>query len=619
MRYLYGDSSESTLEINYLAFLRDAIDFGVAVLQAEHGLVQARERKGNRDRSAEEQARAIEQFGRVALAAVDPYAQGDAPVNRCAASVSASISDAIKREIQKVRSGQGTDSDQIVGELQRLREKCVSALGAMLATHDLPDADETLVVQWGGTAYEARMVQRVGWGLEVTMTLDIPPSSLFGHDLRVEKVADGAEVHAPETAGWLKKEVKMVPHKLGRYHVTHVTVATNGVVLRVRATPEAGAAGFDISVGRRGDVTVERAGRNENEATFDTDERDLGGLRALAAKLEAAVDALHGSRGGLVSAVLDGKALAAHEHPAVMVERLVAAMAPTVAEITRHSLSPRELVIKRLLGGDRREEIFLSRAELAAKVHTLPPQQQRLFVPLGIVEPITIESKDVEIDVDDLPARPMPAMGTKRPTSPPPAMIEAEAPPAKEPVAPPVPSVTGSTSTSPPNAPTLIEAMEVTGATVHGTTVSGAPVHPPVVHSRAVTPSPVPQEPEVEVDTGPAIMLEAELPPVRVRPGSLPPLPPLSGASAPPPRDRGKTAPPPMKTAPPPPPSGPSTSPTPPAPPIPPPGPPAPPAPSTPMSRLAIAAAEAAVDAALRDLEDGEPTQVISGAPRPGQ
>ncbi len=181
MRYLYGDSSESALEINYLAFLRDAIDFGVAVLQAEHGLVQAREKKTLRDRSAEEAARAIEHFGRVALAAVESYTQGDAPVNRCAASVAASISDAVKREILKVRGGQGTDTDQIVGELQRLRERCVSALGALLATHDLPDADETSTVQWNGAGFDARLVQRVGWGLEVTMVLDIPPSSVFGH------------------------------------------------------------------------------------------------------------------------------------------------------------------------------------------------------------------------------------------------------------------------------------------------------------------------------------------------------------------------------------------------------------------------------------------------------
>lgn len=615
MRYLYGDSSESTLEINYLAFLRDAIDFGVAVLQAEHGLVQSRERKTHRDRSAEESARAVEHFGRVALEVVETFTQGDAPVNRCAASVAASISDAVKREILKVRSGQGTDTDQIVGELQRLREKCVSALATLLATHDLPDADETLVIQWNGTAYEARMVQRVGWGLEVTVALDIAPSSPFGHDLRVEKMMDGVTVHAPETAGWLKKDVKMVPHKLGRFHVNHVTVATSGTVMRVRATPEAGAAGFDISVGKRGDVTVERAGRSENEVPFDTDERDLAGLRGLAAKLEAAADGLQSTRGGLVSAVLDGKTLATHEHPAVMVERLVAAMAPVVNEIAKHSLSPRELVLKRLLGGDRREEIFLSRAELEKKVQGLPPQAQRVFVPLGIVEvaPITIESRDVEVDMDDAPVRPMPAMGqpprSHRPSAAPPAAggtaassVDEEAPGAvvmgmtvaraqtPSPVAS-SGSVAASSSSSMLSSAmaSMVSSSNDVEIEAEGPPFAQSP--PAVIVSSAPTESAA-ADAAGEESSSPSITLEADLPPVRVRPGSLPPLPPLStgGTNPPPMRSKGKTMPPP-----------------------PPPTPPAPPPP-----RVSVAAAEAAVDAALRDLDESEPTQVISTPPRPG-
>lgn len=572
MRYLYGDSSESTLEINYLAFLRDAIDFGVAVLQADHGLAVARERRTNRDRAAEETARSLEQFGRVALDVVEPYAVGEQPLNRCAASVVAAINEAVRREVAKVRSGQGTDADQIVGELQRLREKCVAALGTLVATHDLPDADETLVVQWNGSAYDARMVQRVGFGLEVTMTLDVPPSSLFGHDLRVEKVADGTEVHVPESRGVLKKEMKMVPHKLGRHHVTHVTVATNGTTVRVRATPEAGAPGFDILVARNGNVTVERTGKTDGgEATFDTDERDVTGLRGLAAKLEAAVDGLRGSRGALVSATLDGKALAAHEHPSMLVQRLVSAMAPVVHEIARHSLSPRELVIKRLLGGDRREEIFLSRAELVAKITVLPPKVQQVFAPLGIVDaaPVASEreardSREITFDIDDAPVRPMPAVEsrTARSTAPPPPhhtepetpsiVIQAEAPPMPQ-GPPPVP---------PPRA--------------------GSPF-PPASDLPGV---PAAAAPPAAEEAGPAITLEADLPPARVRPGSLPPLPPLSssGTTPPPPRSKGKTVPPPA-----------------------------------PPQRMSVAATEAAVDAALRDLDDGEPTQVVSSAPRPPQ
>ncbi len=389
-------------------------------------------------------------------------------------------------------------------------------------------------------------------------------------------------MHAPETAGWLKKEVKMVPHKLGRHHLTHVTVASTGTVMRVRATPDATAAGFDISVGRRGDVTIERAGRNEHEVAFDTDERDVGPLRAFAAKVEAAVDGLRGSRGALLSAMLDGKALATHEHPAAMVERLVAAMAPVVTEIARHSLSPRELVLKRLLGGDRREEIFLSRSELEKKVQALPPKAQRVFVPLGLVEAAVVESRDVEVELDDAPVRPMAAIGEAEVSEPMGAVVmgttvarasttSAPAPVEKpmafviEAEAPPFPQ------TPPTGVPTSV-----------ATAAAAAASAPPPTPEPTVVVAPPAQAAQPE-ELQPAITLEAELPPTRVRPASLPSLPPVS--STPPARAKGKTVPP----------------------------------PPPPPARLSAAATEAAVDAALRDLDDAEPTQVVTSAPRPGQ
>ncbi|MBE7452065.1 MAG: hypothetical protein HS111_25230 [Kofleriaceae bacterium] len=391
MRYLFGDSTESRLEINYLAFLRDAIDFGVAVLSADAGLSQARDRRAQRERAAEDAAREVEAFGRAALQVAEPLSHGEAPVNRAAAAVARAITDAVQRELGRVRSGQGGELEQIVAELQRLRERCVSALGALLTTHDLPGAEETVTVQWAGAGagYEARLIQHAELGLEATLALEIPAGSLFAGELRVDRLAEGVEIHAPETAGWLKKEVKRVPHKLGRHHVTLASVAGGGVVMRLRASLEAGAAGFDVTVARDGDVAVERAGKGEADGSFPTDERDLTGLRGLAAKLEAAVDGLRATRTGLVSAILDGKPLASHEQPAVLVERLVAVMAPVVHEIAAHSLSPRELVLKRLLGGDRREEIFLSRAELVGKLEALPAAQREVFAPLGLLDDAT--------------------------------------------------------------------------------------------------------------------------------------------------------------------------------------------------------------------------------------
>lgn len=592
MRYLFGDSTESRLELNYLAFLRDAIDFGVAVLSADAGLSQARDRRAQRERAAEDAAREVEAFGRAALQVAEPLSHGEAPVNRAAAAVARAITDAVQRELGRVRSGQGGELEQIVAELQRLRERCVSALGALLTTHDLPGAEETVTVQWGGAGagYEARLIQHAELGLEATLALEIPAGSLFAGELRVDRLAEGVEVHAPETAGWLKKEVKRVPHKLGRHHVTLASVAGGGVVMRLRASLEAGAAGFDITVARDGDVAVERAGKGEADGSFPTDDRDLTGLRGLAAKLEAAVDGLRATRTGLVSAILDGKPLASHEQPAVLVERLVAVMAPVVHEIAAHSLSPRELVLKRLLGGDRREEIFLSRAELVGKLEALPAAQREVFAPLGLLDDATAVGAGP--GAGGAATAPVPA-SRGRATAPPPVADE---------LAPAAGVISrGRATVPPPVAAAAVElaadaAVEVAAApplrldTDADTAVSEpeiviealAPGTSGVIEEAAAAaappddrePAPAP-EPEP-----PAITLEAELPPRRVRPASLPTLPPLADT---PPRSKGKTVPP-----------------------------PAPPA------RLSAAATEAAVDAALRDLDDAEPTQVAGGPPRRG-
>ena len=57
---------------------------------------------------------------------------------------------------------------------------------------------------------------------------------------------------------------------------------------------------------------------------------------------------------------------------------------PAIRAIAQHSLSPSELVLKRVLADDRREEIFASKADLLEKLAPLPPKLFRLFGPLGL-------------------------------------------------------------------------------------------------------------------------------------------------------------------------------------------------------------------------------------------
>jgi len=68
----------------------------------------------------------------------------------------------------------------------------------------------------------------------------------------------------------------------------------------------------------------------------------------------------------------------------VLAERLILAVSPMVHKIASHSRSPGELVLRRMLGEDRREEIFVTTAELAKRWSALPAGAREVFAPLRL-------------------------------------------------------------------------------------------------------------------------------------------------------------------------------------------------------------------------------------------
>jgi hypothetical protein len=114
---------------------------------------------------------------------------------------------------------------------------------------------------------------------------------------------------------------------------------------------------------------------------------DVAKLQMMREKLVAAAMMLARHRRGLVDVKIDGEPLASHPTPSLLAERLVAAMAPTVQEIASRSQSPGELVLRRLIGEARREEIFLAKQELLGKLEGLSAPNRALFDPLWVVPP----------------------------------------------------------------------------------------------------------------------------------------------------------------------------------------------------------------------------------------
>jgi hypothetical protein len=102
----------------------------------------------------------------------------------------------------------------------------------------------------------------------------------------------------------------------------------------------------------------------------------------------------------------------------VLAQRLIAVIAPTVQQIAQRSRSPGELVLRRPLGDNRREEIFISTADLLKRLDGLPLHAREVFAPLRLGG----EPGVAPVDEPRRPARP--AVEIKPAPAPPPAAVE---------------------------------------------------------------------------------------------------------------------------------------------------------------------------------------------------
>jgi hypothetical protein len=232
----------------------------------------------------------------------------------------------------------------------------------------------------------ARVRGKADIGVEWLQSLDIPATHLFAHLVRVERLSPNLEVRVPEKGGWMRKGMRMRAHRITSKYVTEVIRAAHQTTVKLRENPADDESGYNILVTmmepRVRLVRVQKGG--EHSPPFEPLDEDVPKFLELASQLVDAAEELTESRGPLREARFEGKPIGEHDNPASLVKRLISKIAPVVQEIARHSLSPDELVLKRVLADDRREEIFAAKADLLAKLDPVPLGLRGVFAPLGL-------------------------------------------------------------------------------------------------------------------------------------------------------------------------------------------------------------------------------------------
>lgn len=395
--YLFGDCTDSLLDTNFLGVLPDVVDYCVSTLLADERIERGRAECLEVEREATNEVTCLRALGSSLkeVLARGPRGTEGGQTSHCLTMLRAASDLAVKSELASVQDGLRR-AKALLGECEKAaRGACLEALESLLVRHDFPETATSLHLRTNdGGVYSALLHGSTPFGLRWTMELDPTGDPAFERVVRVDKLVPQLEIHASRTSGWLNKSPRLRIVRLEHHHLSELELTKDGMKLLLSSGSNGRGPGIHLDLLPEAPFARARQSDPTGGEPFVLEGRDLELLRALHERLLAATRAVTIRRKRLLDATLDEVSLLEQPSLRVVAERVIGAMAPTTRAIVEHSSAHGELVLKRILDGNRREEIFVSRGGLLARLAPLSAARRSLFEPLGLGEPPSATQDD---------------------------------------------------------------------------------------------------------------------------------------------------------------------------------------------------------------------------------
>jgi hypothetical protein len=392
MGHVFGDSTHFPYDINFIELIRHAVDCGVELCRTQQTVGSAADRRASVDQLRRAERSRLEQMSNAVKLTMTAFmASSSERMSRTASAVLENTRAIIEAEMAELEGQASGEIATAKDTAEHAREASYRAVEAFLLHHDLPNSEKQLRLVAGGDAYSGQALVTTPFGVDAVFALAIPTAHEWGRVKRVASLSAGTEVRVPKEAGWISKRVEMHVEKLDRYFVAEAAIAPDRSRISLRRGPHSGPGWrIEVTTGER----VPRAqllrlaedGSEANDPPLVLESQDAVHAGRLWTRIVESTRDLGMRRQAMTSATFDGRPLRELDEPNRIVIKLVNVLAPVVLEIARRSGAPGELVLRRDVGEGRREELFITKAELHEKILALPPNQRSVFDGLDLSE-----------------------------------------------------------------------------------------------------------------------------------------------------------------------------------------------------------------------------------------
>jgi hypothetical protein len=377
--YRYGDGTPFPLEENFIETLTAAVEACTNAFMPLTALDDRRERARAGRMDAEKELSRLTDLEKTLTGAMAPYLVPDrkgAQTQTVAQKIVNTAKDAIRLSRSQVEgrvqaleaeAGAGTAADAVL-----------HALRPFFAHHALPNAKWIMSWDVRGAEVRADAVMTSG-RLTASFILQV---DAHRNPIRVGDLAESVIVHMMKKG--LLGKAKPAPVDLSRYVMVAYEKTGVETLVTLKEKPDRASQGLRFLVTDTGASwqSMSSSGDPETEAN-PLDFEDVDGVRRLAEGASRALKDLVTHR-TLADLTLGGQALSRLPEPRVAPMEVLQQLTPLARTIRERSRVSGELVLKRDVGGGRREELFVPRAQLAQQFAKLPMEYRKPFEDMGV-------------------------------------------------------------------------------------------------------------------------------------------------------------------------------------------------------------------------------------------
>ncbi len=395
MKFLFGDSTESPLQRDFLALLDSYIDTSVKVIMLENTVFDLKEEIRDRRKlknsvieqmdnclSTSEQAISNAIAASKEKTAINQYAQKS------------------KEFLKKyIEDGKVKFSDEVFKEISDYEKKVNSAdkdnratLESFFVQDPLPVIYRNFILKAAKDGFSAKV--KVDFEGDISAIYGIITSQVpfWNRTVRVSDFVKGIEMPARMKKRLLKKEEVPDIVAIDDYLLTDVFQLGNELEIVIRKKQDAESERFRLKMDFKDGFNIEvyHAGDKEVEKYIQAvpalnSVLNIAKLRELGEKIIARVNTLYPKKRSMESLQFNHKDVFEDNQIYELMQKVAEINAPTIAQIKKHSPSTEELSLKVEDDSGKRSEIYLKKSQVKEKLGRIKDKGDRLLKLMDIL------------------------------------------------------------------------------------------------------------------------------------------------------------------------------------------------------------------------------------------